>query len=201
MIKFENIDQKYALEDQLFWMYKVTYEIEMHVNAILSLDKIISDMGLRSDQTLDMIFYHNELALLRTAFILKKKPKRDEKHSLFSLKDYLDGQKINTSIKPLKKIFERITAFYLLYQNDIDKLISKRDAKAHEFKIDRLIKENNDISFNKQLEITIIAREFIAELYFALYGADFPVELQYATDIYEKIYNASSHLIAPKIDN
>lgn len=49
-------------------MYKVTYEIEMHVNAILSLDKIISDMGLRSDQTLDMIFYHNEL-LLRTASI------------------------------------------------------------------------------------------------------------------------------------
>lgn len=66
---------KVDLEDYLFWMLKVTYEIEMHLNAVFSLDRIIFNLVLCSDQSTDMIFYHNQLALIRSAYLLKRKQK------------------------------------------------------------------------------------------------------------------------------
>lgn len=43
MIEFKNSDLRYEVEDHLFWMYRVSFEIEMHINAVLSLNKLIQE--------------------------------------------------------------------------------------------------------------------------------------------------------------
>src|SRR5690606_649691 len=198
MTVFKNTDELYEVEDHLFWIYRTTYEIEMHINTVLSLNSLVSDENLISDLTTDMIFYHNELALIRTAHILKNKPRDDEKHSLNSLKNYLDGRRVNKSKKSMKLIYDKISALYEKHQIDITRLINKRDAGAHEFKINEQIKisQNNKISFNRQINLIQEAREIINELYHLLFERELPSELKYPIDLYEKIYKHSIEIIA-----
>ncbi|MDH5827322.1 hypothetical protein [Sphingobacterium faecium] len=203
MIEFKTRDQRDAVEDHLFWMYRVTYEIEMHINTVLYLDSLICERDLRGDLTTDMIFYHNELALIRTAFILKNKPNVDEKHSLFGLQNFLNGKQVKTSNKSIKIICGKISTFYGKHQMDIDKLIKKRDAEAHELKVDKQIElsNSNQINFNKILEIIQEARAIINELYILLFKRDLSPELKYPIDLYNKIYNHSIEIIASELQS
>lgn len=187
MIPFEIKDD---LEDYLFWMFKVTYEIEMHLNAVFSLDRIISNLGLYSDQSMDMIFYHNKLALIQSAYLLKSKPKKDEKHSLFTLRNFLCSLGVKTNTKSLNQILHDIDVFYTNYEIDICKIINKRDAEAHEFKLSHQMKISNEnyISINRQQEIIQIARDLITQVHYFLFKRDFPQELRYDVNIYDKIY-------------
>ncbi|WFB65001.1 hypothetical protein PZ892_07245 [Sphingobacterium sp. WM] len=201
MIEFKNRDLKFEVEDHLFWMYRVTYEIEMHINAVISLERLISANLLFSDISSDLIFYHNELALIRTAFILKNKTRGDEKHSLLGLQNFLDGKQVKTNHNSIKSIFEKISSFYHTYQADIDMLIKKRDAEAHEFKVGKQIKISNDnpISLIKQLNIVKEVRAIITELYMLLFQRDLPLNLHYPIDLYSKIYKHSIGIIASEV--
>jgi hypothetical protein len=202
MTFFKTSDQRHEVENHLFWMYRVTYEIEMHINAVLYLDRLISENGLRGDLSTDMIFYHNELALIRTAYILKNNPKDDEKHSINCLKNYLEGNQVKTSNVLIKKILDKISLFYKKYQGDIDKLINKRDAEAHEFKTKEQIKISNEnqISFNKQMEVIHEVRKIISDLYVVLFKRNISPDLKYPIDLYGKIYNHSIDIIASNLD-
>jgi len=172
MTFFKTSDQRYEVENHLFWMYRVTYEIEMHINAVLNLDRLISENGLRGDLSTDMIFYHNELALIRTAYAL------------------------------IKTILDKISLFYKKYQGDIDKLINRRDAEAHEFKTKEQIKISNEnpISFNKQMEVIQEVRKIINDLYVVLFRRDMSPDLKYPIDMYGKIYDHSIEIIASNLD-
>ena len=174
----------------------------MHINAVLNLDRLISENGLRGDLSTDMIFYHNELALIRTAYILKNNPKDDEKHSLNCLKNYLEGNQVKTSNALIKTILDKISLFYKKYQGDIDKLINRRDAEAHEFKTKEQIKISNEnpISFNKQMEVIQEVRKIINDLYVVLFRRDMSPDLKYPIDLYGKIYDHSIEIIASNLD-
>lgn len=197
MIEFKTSEQRYKIENHVFWMYRVTYEIEMHINAVLSLNSLVSRSDLFSDLTTDMIFYHNQLALIHTAFILKNKTDQDEKHSLFCLKNFLDGKQMKTSDKAVKAIFDKISDFYEKYQDEIDKLIKKRDAEAHELKVDRQVKCSavNQVSFNKQLAIVKEVREITKELHVVIFERDLPSGLEYPINLYGSIYDHSLKII------
>src|SRR5690606_1734071 len=201
MIEFKNSDLRYEVEDHLFWMYRVSFEIEMHINAVLSLNKLIQENKLNSDLTTDMIFYHNELSLIRTAFILKNKTKDDEKQSLLGLQNFLNSKQVKTNHNSIKIIFEKISSFYHTYQADIDMLINKRDAEAHEFKLKKQLKTSNDnpISLNKQLDIVKEVSVIISELYILLFKRDLPPNLNYPIDLYGKIYKHSIEIIASEV--
>ncbi|MFZ4861164.1 hypothetical protein ACL9RF_03180 [Sphingobacterium sp. Mn56C] len=201
MTLFSTSDQGYEVEDHLFWMYRVTYEIEMHISTVISLDRLVSENSLISDLSTDMIFYHNELALTRTAYILKNQTKKDEKHSLKCLKNYLDGKQVKINNKPIKLIFDEIITFYQKHQEDIDKLINKRDAEAHEFKTKNQIEISiyNRISFDKQLDIIQEARNIISKLYVVLFNREFPSDLKYPINLYNKIYKNSIKIIASHV--
>lgn len=202
MIEFKTREERDATENHLFWMYHVTSEIELHINSVLLLDQLIRENSLHGDLTMHMTFYHNELALLRTASILKNKPGDDEKHSLRGLENFLNGQKVKVSPK-LSETFGKIELFYEKHQPDIDKLIEKRNAEAHEFK---QVKEigisiNSSISLDRQLEIVVEAREIVRELFFNLFSQDMPTALKYPSDLYGKIYKHSIDIIASAVES
>jgi hypothetical protein len=196
-------NHKEAVEEQLLWMYRITEEIEMHVKAMLSIQRLILEMELYCDQTNAMIFYHDELAIIRTAFILREKQGSDEKHSLYRLREFLNGQNVKTSNKPINIELEKISEFYRKHEVDINMLIRRRDAESHEFKLRKQVQESNSngVSFNRQLKIVKEARELISKLYFVLFGKDVPPESQFYIDIYEKIYNHSSEIITSEIQS
>lgn len=198
---FNTNDQRYEVECQLYWMYRTTYEIEMHINAVISLNKLFSENSLNSDLCEKMIFYHNEMALIRAAYILKNKTGKDEKHSLKCLKNYLEGMKLKTKCHSIKDIFDQINLFYITHQVDIDDLIKKRDAEAHEFKqdIQLEISINNSVSLNIQLDIILEARNIISRLYVLLFNRAFPSDLEYPIDLYSKIYINSIEIIASNV--
>lgn len=187
MIQIENKD---VIEDFLFWMFKVTYEIEMHINAVISLDRLFSKLQKFSQQSADMIFYHNQLALIQSAYLLKSKPKRDEKHSIFTLRGFLYGQGVKVNVDPLKKVLNNIDLFYKENVIDISKIINKRDGEAHQFRLSHQIKINkeNYVSLNRQVELIHIARGLLANIHYILFERDFPNELKYDVNIYDQIY-------------
>ncbi|WP_145330634.1 hypothetical protein [Sphingobacterium siyangense] len=184
------MENKGLIEDYLFWMFKVTYEIEMHINAIVALDRVFSKLQRFSQQSADMIFYHNQLALIQSAYLLKSKPKRDEKHSIFTLRGFLYGQGVKINVDPLKKVMNDIDLFYTKNEIDISKIIRKRDGEAHQFKLSHQMKINNEnyVSLNRNVELIYIAREILTDIHYILFERDFPNELKYDVNIYDKIY-------------
>lgn len=197
IMEFKTNDLRDEVEDQLFFMYRSCGEIEMHINAVLGLNELVSNNQLIGDLTSDMIFYHNELALIRTAFILKSKPQKDEVNSLFSMEKFLAAKQLRLN----DVIFEKITTFYNKYQKDIDKLIKRRDGDAHKFKVKKQIKlsRDNEISLDKHLMIIIEAKEIIEELYILLFKKKLSKDLTYPKDLYYKIYSQSIEIIKSEV--
>jgi len=112
---FKKEEFKNEIEDKLINMYKMSLEVEMHINALLSMNEIIEKRGLNAkEQYVNMNFYHNTLSVLLASFILKTNPKvlQDEEPSLCALRrDFLKkGVDVNKS--SVKCVFDNIVGFY-----------------------------------------------------------------------------------------
>jgi len=171
-------------------MTLTTYEVEMNLNALLYLETIIAEFDLISDQTNVMQFYHYELALLRCAYLLKDKPKSDERHSLINFKDLLSGLCVKINKDPLKSILDKIDLFREEYKTDIYKIISWRDVEAHGSKAyhEVLNSKNNSITIQEIIKIIYIIRTIVNELYTVIFGEPLSENIKYDVNIYHKVY-------------
>src|SRR5690606_15679633 len=117
MHKFKNTDIRYRVEDQLDWMLLTSYEIEMHLNAVLFLANLFFEHGPLGNNYTLLWTSHDDLAIIKTSSLLKEKRDKDEKTSLNSLTEFLSGNYVKINDLHVKSLLNEINSFYAKYTN------------------------------------------------------------------------------------
>ena len=200
-MKFLDTDQKYAVEDQLNWILLKTYQIELHLNALIYLSNLMPEKHIHHYLSSSLIDTHYRLVLIDSTILLKQNNKSDEKKPLKQMRCFFNEEKIDVTKPEVSQFLSDIDKFYKKSRHLMEKLPKTRNAMAaHEFNTLEQTKQHNEnsIAFPVHLRLILEVRDVVARSYESLLDRKFE-NFEIDINLYQEIYKASSNLLL--IDN
>lgn len=187
-ICFKNSETKHRVQDQLNTMLLITYEVEMHINAIFYISKVFIEADMYIISYNQLWINHDTMALIKTQALFKDNPRCDEIKTFGKLYSFLEGNSININLSGLKEIMNDIKRFTEEHPK-LEKIKKRRDSVAHVFKANRSVRVTNDnsVNFKDHLLIILKARELLQNLYKYLFDQKFE-NIDIDVNLFLKVY-------------